>query len=124
MAYLLLYHEQEAPMIEPYWIEMVLKTSQKRIALGKTVSTATLAETRESVADVISAWLYEGGDPALATEPLALAAIYSVPDGAPLAMALVNLGGTLTDAQATHFEKMKAPWRRVDQIIRAHGGLR
>lgn len=47
------------------------------------------------------------------TRPEACAAAWSVPDGAPIAMALDNLGCTISDAAAERMESWAKHWRAL-----------
>lgn len=74
--------------------------------MQRTVSTASLFDTRYAVADIIDEYHRQTG--IWCTEPEALAAAYSVPDGAPIELALVNVGCAMDDVQIKHFENMRA----------------
>lgn len=52
------------------------------------------------------------------TEAQALAACYSVPDGAPATMAAINVGpASLDDVQAAHYESMRRGIRAVSAYM-------
>lgn len=74
------------------------------LAYADTVQTATVFDTRCTMARIRSEAIRAGID---CTDPQALAAAYSVPDGAPIAMALVNVGPLPSDNVVREFTTMR-----------------
>lgn len=102
-----------------YVIELALRSpSGKRIVLrtNRTVSCATLEDVRTTMRDIISYELY-AGRPA-PTEPEACAAAWSVPDGAPIAMACDNLGCALSEGAGARMDAWQAQERATNVALR------
>ncbi len=85
------------------------------LAQHERVDCSSLFALRATMTAIVSAVLYSGGT---CTLPEACAAAYSVPDGAPIAMAADNIGCVLSDGDAAQV----ATWQTAERAaIRKHG---
>lgn len=75
----------------------------------------TYSDALYTIDHIVSEALYAG---IACTRPQACAAAFSVPDGAPIAMALDNLGCALSEAAA---EKMEAWGKNARRLDRKYG---
>jgi len=73
------------------------------------IRTDSVTDIRASVAALIDCHYRATG--VFCTQPQALAALYSVPDGATIEFAELNVGVALSDNAARHYEAMRAGLR-------------
>ncbi len=79
------------------------------------VNTSDLQSTRDTVARIVSECLRAGIE---CSQPQALAAAYSVPDGAPIGMAIINVGPMPSDVVCACHDKRVAKERANVRAIR------
>ena len=83
----------------------------------KRVNCATYSDALRTIDDIVSEALYAGMS--CPTRPEACAAAFSVPDGAPVAMAVDNLGCALLPAAADKMERWAKIARSNNAAFRA-----
>lgn len=84
---------------------MTATTGALRVLVTEpTVETSTWSDVRDTAQRIMSDAMYAGERP---TMPECIAAAFSVPHGAPLAMAVANLGCALHDDDARRYSEAR-----------------